>query len=198
MNVMLTVPPDAGVPEAGFVALQKIRELSGGASEDEAERRSRAFRAANTGETCGRCGRNLKPDETVWRERCAKGPSLFGGQSFILAPVCEACRSPYHRNWYSAACMGCGRPVKWNGSGIRYVACCSVCRERARRKARSDHRAEMQERACPICEEIFVPTRNDAVTCSSACRQKAYRRRVTVLAPARAAWTRSRNEGLMK
>jgi hypothetical protein len=32
-------------------------------------------------------------------------------------------------------------------------------------------------RTCPICHKRFTPSRSDAVTCSSRCRQKAYRRR---------------------
>jgi hypothetical protein len=30
---------------------------------------------------------------------------------------------------------------------------------------------------CPVCDKRFTPSRSDAVTCSPACRQKAYRRR---------------------
>ena len=32
-------------------------------------------------------------------------------------------------------------------------------------------------RTCPICRKRFAPGRSDAITCSSRCRQKAYRRR---------------------
>jgi hypothetical protein len=30
---------------------------------------------------------------------------------------------------------------------------------------------------CPVCDKKFTPRRSDAITCSPACRQKAYRRR---------------------
>ena len=30
---------------------------------------------------------------------------------------------------------------------------------------------------CPVCNRRFTPSRSDALTCSPACRQKAYRRR---------------------
>ena len=30
---------------------------------------------------------------------------------------------------------------------------------------------------CPVCRNPFVPRRSDAITCSSKCRQKAYRDR---------------------
>jgi hypothetical protein len=38
---------------------------------------------------------------------------------------------------------------------------------------------------CPVCDKKFTPRRSDAITCSPACRQKAYRRRQNP--PARAA-----------
>jgi hypothetical protein len=34
-------------------------------------------------------------------------------------------------------------------------------------------------RACASCGKAFVPSRRDAVTCSPACRQREYRKRVT-------------------
>jgi hypothetical protein len=38
---------------------------------------------------------------------------------------------------------------------------------------------------CPVCDKKFTPRRSDAITCSPACRQRAYRRRQNP--PARAA-----------
>ena len=38
--------------------------------------------------------------------------------------------------------------------------------------------AAREPRACEMCGEQFVPTRSDAKTCSSPCRQKAYRGRL--------------------
>jgi hypothetical protein len=35
--------------------------------------------------------------------------------------------------------------------------------------------------ACEACGEAFTPTRSDGRYCSSPCRQKAYRRRVSAL-----------------
>jgi predicted nucleic acid-binding Zn ribbon protein len=34
-------------------------------------------------------------------------------------------------------------------------------------------------RDCASCGKPFIPSRRDAVTCSSACRQREYRKRVT-------------------
>jgi hypothetical protein len=39
---------------------------------------------------------------------------------------------------------------------------------------------------CQVCGRIFQPPRSDAKYCSSACRQKAYRTRVTGKRPDRA------------
>src|SRR3954453_18885043 len=36
---------------------------------------------------------------------------------------------------------------------------------------------------CSTCRTPFVPSRSDARTCSPACRQKAYRRRLSVTQP---------------
>ena len=35
----------------------------------------------------------------------------------------------------------------------------------------------MENKTCPVCENIFLSRREDAVYCSPACRQKAYRQR---------------------
>jgi hypothetical protein len=34
-----------------------------------------------------------------------------------------------------------------------------------------------RRKTCPVCHKRFTPARSDAVTCSSACRQRAYRNR---------------------
>ena len=38
-----------------------------------------------------------------------------------------------------------------------------------------------QDMTCEVCEGQFTPSRWDALYCSGACRQKAYRRRITAL-----------------
>jgi ribosomal protein S27AE len=46
---------------------------------------------------------------------------------------------------------------------------------------------------CPSCGTVFQAARSDAVYCSGACRQAAYRRRVTAASSGRAAGTVMRN-----
>lgn len=42
----------------------------------------------------------------------------------------------------------------------------------------SNHRLQWRQLRCTTCRRRFKAPRNDARTCSSACRQKAYRRRL--------------------
>jgi hypothetical protein len=70
--------------------------------------------------------------------------------------------------------------------GIYNLFCSEACREiakarRVRRKAAQRRREQMlgAETACACCGQLFRARRVDAITCSSACRQKLYRRRVT-------------------
>ena len=141
-------------------------------------RRKTAYAARDTAETCGRCGRALKPDEPVWREQCAR--DLFGGTTYVLAPVCEGCHSQYERFW-RAPCKHCGRPVH-NAMGFqgRDVFCSERCRNKLHKARLRQQRTKARgTKTCPTCGEDFAPSRSDQVTCSSACRQKTHRQRVT-------------------
>jgi len=143
-------------------------------------RRQTAFAARDTAKTCGRCGRALGSDEPVWREQCAQESGLFGGTRSILAPVCDACHSQYGRFW-RAPCKHCKRPV-YNAIGFqgRDVFCSERCHGELHKARLRQRRAEARgTKTCPTCGEGFAPSRNDQVTCSSACRQKAHRQRVT-------------------
>ncbi len=42
---------------------------------------------------------------------------------------------------------------------------------------RNERAAKSREKVCEVCGEEFTATRRDAKMCSSACKQKAYRRR---------------------
>ena len=140
-------------------------------------RRKTAYAARNTAEVCGRCGRALKPDEPVWREQCAREPGYFGGTTSILAPVCDACHSQYQRFWHEHPCGHCGRPV-YNAVGFdeHDVFCSERCHSELHKARLRRRRAEARGTSnCPACGEDFAPSRSDQVTCSSACRQKAYR-----------------------
>ncbi len=70
-------------------------------------------------------------------------------------------------------CGHCGRSIRW---GIGYRFCCGHCMHEARKAGRRVGRAERQ---CEVCNEVFVPKRADARTCSDRCRQRKRRGRVT-------------------
>lgn len=95
-------------------------------------------------------------------------------------------------------CESCGRPVsrragrrEVSGRHIgRWVTPAHACSDRclhalydARRPTRTEAGAARAHKTCPVCGEAFDGTRRDQVTCSPACRQKAYRRRRRDSAP---------------
>ena len=84
----------------------------------------------------------------------------------------------------SMPCVGCGRELRhkrWHHFAESF--CSEACEESvyARREARQRRRRNVQQGVfCACCEMSFKPKRRgDALTCSPACRQKLYRKRVT-------------------
>ena len=160
----------------------KIRAVSGTkeTSEEERARRRQMYTAIRAGLICSECAKSLEPGEPVWRRRRSLGRGFFGGWRYEVATVCTDCKG---HAWYgrTAPCNGCGRPVT-NLHDIqrrlKHPFCCEKCRAKAYRISRRAKTAETREKECPVCGETFTAERSDAVTCSSACRQKAYRRRV--------------------
>ena len=76
-------------------------------------------------------------------------------------------------------CKGCGREFYTQIKGKKY---CNyyLCGNRGYRKELSERAREArQDRICKACGKVFTPKRSDGVYCSSACRQKTYRRGVT-------------------
>lgn len=70
-------------------------------------------------------------------------------------------------------CPYCG---EWVYSGAVFTDHLGMHRCVARRRER---RLQARQKVCPMCNREFTATRADGVFCSSACRQKAYRLRVT-------------------
>lgn len=86
--------------------------------------------------------------------------------------------NPYHpvRKIY---CKGCGRESYTNIETKKYCLY-SLCGNRGYQKELTQRRREArQDRLCKCCGKAFTPKRSDAVYCSNACRQKAYRQNVT-------------------
>jgi hypothetical protein len=136
---------------------------------------------------CARCTSPVGPGEPVWRRQAYLGPGMLGGHRFGLRPHCAACRGNDAWYWEPRRCECCGREVNYRIDGRRHrrTFCCERCATiilvaEANAKARR-RRAEKRgaTSTCPACGETFEPGRADAKFCSAACKQKAYRRRVT-------------------
>jgi len=143
--------------------------------------------AASTGKSCGGCGRDFQPNEPVWRIRHNTGLGFFGG-STIIAPFCGQCARRYRRHdCLSEPCEGCGRAVRnteWGNRRHIYCseACAKGCEVRRHSAIARDRRAEARGRTriCAECGETFEPARADTRFCSGVCKQRAYRKRVTL------------------
>lgn len=186
----------------------RINALSGITDDEDTRRRRCIIRnAGETGQHCADCERVLTPDEPVWRVWKAIARGWGGiGMCGAFAPVCEECFKSVHvfklprddggiyevsvRTYYDfyedrnpRPCEGCGRPVhqKWTlRSFSKRTVCCSNCARRAQAAAAKSRRAKARgTRQCQDCGKIFKPTRTDARFCSVACKQRAYRKRVT-------------------
>lgn len=134
----------------------------------------RVNRAAHAGDICAVCGKQLAPDEPVFRWG-------FGGVLHIgHAPVCADCNGepgPYD-NWHESPCDGCGRPVfNEHFRSRRWTVCSQRCRIIIEARQRKERRVRTL-RACPACGASFLPLRTDALTCGAACRQAIHRKRV--------------------
>ena len=151
---------------------------------------------AHRGLCCHQCGRVYEPGEKVYRchyqcwnrifkNICRRWPGL----------TCEACAPGWmkasekqDRRWpvwqwaEEKPCDVCGRPVVQKEIYRRkHTFCCGGCEGRYYNQKEKARRAGTRTRTCPICGQGFTGTRADAVTCSPACRQKGYRRRVKVV-----------------
>jgi hypothetical protein len=121
---------------------------------------------------CGGCERDLAVDEPVWRVWWNRRG---------LRSICQACRRCYGWGrryvWSSGPCEGCGRIVneaRWRPRRF----CSRICEDGYYAEQRRARRAEARAgRRCDVCAELLDAGRADARYCSSACRQKAYRRR---------------------
>jgi hypothetical protein len=122
---------------------------------------------------------------------------LMDGEPIYWHPAFGSCWTGHGR---CLDCIGGGRPRAWCGPrpcpvcerpvydalGDRYGGrrdprlrplCSTRCSSVYYSRRRQGWSAEALTRDCATCGERFEATRRDAVTCSPACRQKAYRRR---------------------
>lgn len=76
-------------------------------------------------------------------------------------------------------CKGCGREFYTQIPTKKYCYY-RLCGNRGYQKDQKQRRLEnRQNRICRGCGKTFTPKRSDAIYCSNACRQRAYRQSVT-------------------
>jgi hypothetical protein len=165
------------------------------------------IKAAEKGGKCGKCGRSLKDDETVYA-KCRVYAGMWGGlmsrpgARFDNVSVCEGCapewlvkpkafheytiggrtvRVPESRRVRARPCSTCERPVVYEVTGRNYrssdVFCSHRCEYTYHNRRHSRRTQKLREKVCEVCSKDFTATRVDQKTCSSACKQKAYRQR---------------------
>jgi hypothetical protein len=154
-----------------------------------------AREARKTLRWCGCCGRELPTSE----------PAYFGADVYVgMRPLDwdgvrkpRICQPLYERTvlcgvcapeWLSSQrddvvtqlCAHCERPMvsRLELSELQRTLCSSPCRREYQNLARKKKRAEGREKVCEVCGEEFAASRRDAKTCSRACKQEAYRRRM--------------------
>lgn len=124
---------------------------------------------------CRTCGEALGPDATAY---------LDGGRG-RGAPRCEACYRADRWHFFVRArgrCAVCDRPVARGSSWPPTITCSPACKALVGIVRQRERRLEARPKVCAVCGAAFDATRADQVTCSAACRQKAYRQRRRVSA----------------
>lgn len=127
-------------------------------------RRKQSYRPPSV--TCERC------KEPISGPLYAAG--LPGQRPVILCDSCAESHWPSGWRKYRD-CRWCGRRRYYSG-GEHWPH--TYCTERCSLDARNQRRRQpIRKRVCVTCGRRFVLKRADALHCSSACRQKAYRER---------------------
>jgi predicted nucleic acid-binding Zn ribbon protein len=137
-----------------------------------------------TGEVCAKCGKAFDEDERRYRA------SMYGSPFMVM---CEDCAPEWLSSGegkpirflpaidvYVWECAGCGCEVAFGMSeyqGRLRVYCSDRCRAKFARERQRKQR-EPHVVTCEVCGQEFTPKRSDARTCSPACRQRAYRKRL--------------------
>jgi hypothetical protein len=120
-----------------------------------------------------RCKRQLAEGEPVYR-------ALWACRWYMACAKCNDAQK-VSRNWLPPfQCSHCSRPVIRTTpprKGTRYFACGIECRQAMHNaNYRRWHPRSRIEQQCPSCGKVFTPKRSDTIHCSTACKQRAYRR----------------------
>lgn len=101
---------------------------------------------------------------------CYENTVAEGRQSYILKRVCPYCGEVFYTwNQRQIYCPDMG-----------YGTSCVLKANIARQKElRAVKRKSILQKTCVVCGGTFTAKKVDALYCSAACKQKAYRRRVT-------------------
>lgn len=125
---------------------------------------------------CGICGFPLPSGTAIVKVTVCLGRSMFGGNLRRLAPCCSACAPLWAKRRNGRPCVSCGRTVIEQYEST--TAYCSLrCQQAWRRATRIAAKPQRLPVVCAQCSKPFEPKRKDAVVCSAACRQRAYRHR---------------------
>jgi predicted nucleic acid-binding Zn ribbon protein len=122
-----------------------------------------------------------------WRSPIGNCPRV----QIDTVPLCESCLNQSEREmleqpvwaeyrWYDSAepCPGCGHPMRLGFPSSRRGRTRRVCSVACALKLYRAKR-RVTTAICPVCTEAFEPRRKDSLYCSSACRQLAYRQRLS-------------------
>lgn len=138
-----------------------------------------------TASVCAKCGRQVEIGERVARLVVWGGYTVTNSYAYRVGNVCWNCLTPEQRHRWFEPCPVCGRPFSNQLERTRRSPYCSdrcaaiVNNEMTKAK----RHALLAERECPVCHGRFKPKRKDQITCSNACRQRAYRQRPNQTAP---------------
>ena len=144
--------------------------LTDGAASSEAVIDSVLVTCNTGGCTCSVCEQELSPGEPVVR---AKEPPEQRYLRYCLD------HSPYPLDCLEEGeCSYCARPMLVDVDFGWRAFCSESCRWTASNGRTRERRwAARAACACAVCGESLVGTRQDALYCSSGCRQQAYRAR---------------------
>jgi hypothetical protein len=160
---------------------QHIRNMLGVTADDpERARRIGICNAQADGSHCAQCRQAIGAGDPIWRKPLHMGPGFFGGSRYWIAPCCRRC-TPHQEDYLGPRpCGGCGRPVYTKDD--RRVRLRILCSDKCKQQVQAREARELRRLdpiPCELCGEVFEPARSDARFCSGACKQIAYRRRVT-------------------
>jgi hypothetical protein len=154
-------------------------------------------RARIDASVCSCCGAAIPQHSPLWIASCQLGDPSRGQKRLVYsterAAVCETCGKEHYAisstGWdrdyvFSGNCRGCGRMVQLVAHRQVAFFCSSRCQSKfygARFRSRHPKPKKPKHRSqCVVCHQDFTAKREDAKTCSPACRQKDYRQRKSV------------------